>query len=669
MANRLAKRSGQKTWFQLSVFFLVVLRVFILPWTAHTFDQAAMASVANRLFIIGSSPLMHFAKSPLLGVPFVIQYALFLKILEWLGLGYNPHLELLLLKIPTLIADLLIAILILKIVAHVTRNRRAGRLAALLWLINPTAFWWGSVSGHYAIFGVAAMVLAFYLALRGHQVLALAALSFHAALYYYPAILLPLFLLFFATTTGQNRNLRAIFRYFARMTVVFGVFWAIQLAPLFLADGELFREPLVKGVLWHAAPSSPFAHLPGVAKLAYYSWYTWPHKVITGLHPDSQNAPVLYNLAHWIMPLGPLLAVVYGLYLLVIYSILRRGKVYTYRRLVADSLVVLTLELMTFSNMHESFILWLIPLCVLYAAISSNYPLAVVGLVMGTLNQYRPISYLGIWERAVPLADIFRIFPWRVAIPDYELSGFVVMLMLLLILAILGLPGSSPSKVQRGYFAPISLAVALAVLMLLFMNIEALMLYSGLRRGDATSRTAQLHAVDYKLFPSIQSEELIDNRDLRVHILLERGASFGDEKVMKKYVYGASYRRFFDFRLFFDSIFEGDIKSVMIGSCHPTPLGAQEFRGLGGYRSWGLTYDFAPCFDELGSEGYPVPVIVVFDKDISVQYPAHRVSALATFIPCTDYLPERAWAVNILAIVSLGVMTLFVVVVAILLHG
>jgi len=668
MTNRLVERFGQRPWFSLTVLFLVILRVTVLPFTAHAFDEGAMASIANRLFIIGSSPLMHCAKSPLFGVPYVTQYALFLKIVEWLGLGYNPHLELLLLKIPTLIAELLIAILILKIVVHVTQNRRAGRLAVLLWLINPTAFRWGSVSGHYGMFGVLGTVLALYLASRGRQVLAMAALSVHAAMYYYPAVLLPLFLLFFATETQEDRNLWAVLRYFARMTIVFGIFCAVQVLPLLVADGGLFRLPFLKGLLYQASPSQPFSHSTGAAQLADFSWYTWPYKAITGLHPDAQNAPILYDLAHWITAVGPILAVGYILWLFRRYLILRRGEAYAYKDMVADSFLVLTLALVTFSSMHESYILWLMPFSVLWSALSSDYRLAALGLVMGTLNQFRGVFYLSIWERAVPLTDILQVFPWRITLPtDPALSGFVVMLMLLPFLAILRLPRQPVGKPKVG-FAPIGLCVILAMLTLLCVNVQALVLCAALLRGNAASRTAQLDAVNYQLVPIVESTTLTESQDLEVQVLLVRNPIYGDEEVVRRYVYGVPYRRFFEFRLFFPSVFRG-IKSVKIGSCQPAPLGIRDFwrlRALGGS---GLTYDFAPCLAELGPSGFPIPVSVVFDKDISVQDLEHRIFALARFIPQTDYLPERTWLVNALAVISIGVSASFFVVVRILMRG
>ena len=63
--SRLVKRAGERPWFQLLTLALVAMRVFVLPGASHAFDAGAMASHAQRLFIIGSSPFMHVVKSPL----------------------------------------------------------------------------------------------------------------------------------------------------------------------------------------------------------------------------------------------------------------------------------------------------------------------------------------------------------------------------------------------------------------------------------------------------------------------------------------------------------------------------------------------------------------------------------------------------------------------------
>ena len=288
---------------------------------------------------------------------------------------------------------------------------------------------------------------------------------------------------------------------------------------------------------------------------------------------------------------------------------------------------------------------------------------------MGTLNQCRGVFYLGLWERAVPLADILPVFPWRITIPtDPALAGFAVMLILLLVLAMLRSPRPPGLRAPKVYFAPIGLCAVVAVLMLVFLNVEAFLLYSALWRGDAFSRTEQLYGPDYRLVPKVQSTELTENQDLQVKAVLVREASYGDEEVVRRYVYGSPYRRFFDFRLVFPLVFDG-IKSVTIGSCQPTPLGVQEIYSLRALGGWALAYDLAPCFNELDHEGFPIPVTVVFDKDISVQDPADRMVALATFIPSIDYLSERAWLVNALAVVSLGLSAGFLIVVGILLRG
>jgi hypothetical protein len=656
----------QKFWFQLSVGFLLFLRLIIIPVTSNSFDLGAMATIPQRLFTIGSSPFIQIVKNPLVFIPYLPQYALFLKIESWQAHSYDPFLESALLKTPILLAELIIAILILKITQNFMHDRTLGRLAALLWLINPTSFWWGAGSGHYIMWGIAAMVASFYLILRERHIWALAFLSFFAALYYYPAILLPLFLLFAVANAKTKRTLRADLGYFVRMSLVFVIFFAIQLAPLFLAENGLFRSYVFKGLLWQADAGSQGGKLSALDAVPIYdySWYPWPYQLITGVYPTNQNAPTLYALTGKLNFVGPLLAGVYILYLLWKYLVRHRDEPYTPQRLVADSFLTLTLTIISFGGFHSSFILWLIPFSIIYSMISSDYRLAIVGLCMGILNQYRSSFYPGLWERVVTLPDILKVFYWRQEIPNYVLDGFVKMLMLLPGIALtLPRPPSSRSE-RKSYFAPLSLSVLLAVEVIVFITIEACMLYSALRQGKIQPRPTQLDVNVYYLSPDVQHIELIGDHTVRVS--LTRAASYGDEQIVKKFVFGENFRRFYNFRLFFLGLHEQDIQNVTIGQCQPRLVGVTE---IWRFSATGMSYDYANCFGELSPEGFPVPVTVVLNSNISTQKVPSNIFAIATFIPRYDYLPEQTRAVNLASIAGVGMLILLCIAVCVLLIG
>jgi hypothetical protein len=656
----------QKFWFRLSVVFLLSLRLIIIPATSNSFDLGAMATIPQRLFTIGSSPFIQIVKNPLVFIPYLPQYALFLKIEGWLARNYDPFLESALLKAPILLAELIVAILILKITQNFTHDKALGRLAALLWLINPTSFWWGAGSGHYVMWGIAAMVASFYLILRGWHIWALAFLSFFAALYYYPAILLPLFLLFIVANTKKKRTLWTDLGYFVRMSLIFAIFFAIQLAPLFLAENGLFRSYVFKGLLWQADAGSQGGKLSALDAVPIYdySWYPWPYQLITGNYPTNQNAPTLYALTGKLNFFGPLIASFYILYLLWKYLVRHREEPYPFQRLVTDSFLTLTLTIISFGGFHSSFILWLIPFSIIYSMISSDYRLAIVGLCMGILNQYRSSFYPGLWERVVALPDILKVFYWRHDIPNYVLDGFVKMLMLLPGVA-LTLPHLSSGQSERkDYFAPLSLSVLLAVEVIVFITIETCMLYSALWQGKLQPRPTQLDVNVYYLSSDTQRIELVGDHTLRVS--LTRASSYSDEEIVKKFVFGENYRRFYSFRLFFLGLHEQDIQNVTIGQCQPRLVGVTE---ISRFSATGISYDYANCFGELSPDGFPVPVTVVLDPNISIQKVPPNIFAIATFIPRYDYLPEQTRVVNLSAIAGVGIFVLLCVAVGVLLMG
>jgi hypothetical protein len=450
------------------------------------------------------------------------------------------------------------------------------------------------------------------------------------------------------------------------MSLVFAIFFAIQLAPLFFAENGLFRSYVFKGLFWQTDTGSQGGKLSALEAVPIYdySWYPWPYQLITGVYPTNQNAPTLYALTGKLNLVGPLLASLYVLYLLWKYLMRHRDEPYTPQRLVADSFLTLTLTILSFGGFHSSFILWLIPFSIIYSMISSDYRLAIVGLCMGILNQYRSSFYPGLWERVASLPDILKVFYWRNDIPNYVLDGFVKMLMLLpgVALTLPHLPSSQSEP--KGYFAPLGFSVLLAVEMIVFITIEACMLYSALWQGKLQPRPMQLDVNVYYLSPDAQRIELMGDHTVRVS--LTRASSYGDEQIVKKFVFGENFRRFYSFRLFFLGLHEQDIQNVTIGQCQPRLVGVTE---IWRFSATGISYDYANCFSELSPEGFPVPVTVVLASNVSTQKVPPNIFAIATFIPRYDYLPEQTRAVNLSAIAGIGILVLLCVAVGVLLKG
>jgi len=125
-------------------------------------------------------------------------------------------------KIPFLISDILIALLLYKIVTELTQNKRVGQSAAALWFLNPFVIWisagWGMWDTLPALFSL----LALFLLVKKRFGLAALCLSFGVAAKLYPALFLVPITFYLYKSVGAG-ELRRVLGWF------FSVFSAVTL--------------------------------------------------------------------------------------------------------------------------------------------------------------------------------------------------------------------------------------------------------------------------------------------------------------------------------------------------------------------------------------------------------------------------------------------------------
>lgn len=110
-------------------------------------------------------------------------------------------------KIPFLISDILIALLLYKIVGEYTGKKPLAQAAAVLWFLNPFVIWisasWGMWDTLPALFSLAAM----YLLIKRRFALSAVSLSLGIAAKLYPAIfLVPLIIYIYRTSNPAQRK-------------------------------------------------------------------------------------------------------------------------------------------------------------------------------------------------------------------------------------------------------------------------------------------------------------------------------------------------------------------------------------------------------------------------------------------------------------------------------
>lgn len=220
----------------------VVIRLILMPLAAHPFDIYVWYNISNS--ILANGPL-HPAGFPPLWCHYLLAPIAYLY--SWLStvmptvtiamsvlpstLDFYPSYQIavvpgllfnFIVKVPFLISDILMAILLYRIVTETTQNKRLAQSAVALWFLNPFVIWisagWGMWDTLPALFSL----LALYLLVKKRFGLAALSLSFGVAAKLYPALFLVPIALYLYKTTGAGER-RGAFGWF------FGVFSAATL--------------------------------------------------------------------------------------------------------------------------------------------------------------------------------------------------------------------------------------------------------------------------------------------------------------------------------------------------------------------------------------------------------------------------------------------------------
>jgi uncharacterized membrane protein len=200
-----------------------------MPITAHPFDIYVWYNLSDG--ILANGPL-HPAGFPPLWCHYLLVPVAYLY--DWLSavlptgtiamsslpsaLDFYPSYQIgvvpgllfnFIVKIPFLVSDILIAILLYKLVTELTRNKRLAQSAAALWFLNPFVIWisagWGMWDTLPALFSV----LALFLLVRKRFGLSALCLSFGVAAKLYPALFLVPLAFYLYKTVGVGERRRA----------------------------------------------------------------------------------------------------------------------------------------------------------------------------------------------------------------------------------------------------------------------------------------------------------------------------------------------------------------------------------------------------------------------------------------------------------------------------
>ncbi len=196
-----AETQGQSTRSQpgrrlrLSLWHLLLLgliiRVAIAPFTEHQFDMGTFKNMGIFAYSLHINPLYFWSYGPtwlyiILGVyPFYLLTSL---------LQPSEFVLNLIIKLPLIVGDLLIADLLYVLSKRVTQNESLAKTVAAAWLFNPLVIFVSSVHGMFDQLPALFTLLSLTLFVNRKVKLSAVSLAVAFSLKLYPIILLPLFI-------------------------------------------------------------------------------------------------------------------------------------------------------------------------------------------------------------------------------------------------------------------------------------------------------------------------------------------------------------------------------------------------------------------------------------------------------------------------------------------
>lgn len=211
----------------------LLIRIPLMPITAHPYDVYAwytlsMDSLKNPTVYVYNFPPLWLSY---MMFPIAHAYSLLAQVFPTgtipmaslpsalnfypsMGVDYVPGMLFnTIVKIPLLISDILMTLLLYKIVMEFTKNKRLAEKAALLWFLNPFVIWisagWGMWDTMPALFSL----LSFYLIIKKRITLSAVSLSLGVASKLYPALFIVPLAFFILKSNSFDEKRKSIFKF------------------------------------------------------------------------------------------------------------------------------------------------------------------------------------------------------------------------------------------------------------------------------------------------------------------------------------------------------------------------------------------------------------------------------------------------------------------------
>lgn len=406
---------------RMVVAFLVLcglgLRLALAPFTSHPYDFASWTSTMERFYNLSISPLYWWKFGTFLNAVFILSYALYLCFLQLI----QAHSVLLLhvtLKIPFILADMGIAVVLYALAVKKGASWRNAAMLMSLWLLNPFAIFVSAVHGGTDAAPAFFVLLSVYFLQQNKLLRGFVSLLVGGMFKYYPLLLVPVFVLFSWRRT--DRKMKGI----GLISLV--IILIANYAPVLL--DPLKRDRWFSGLTSSMVPSSESS-----------PWSLWILPRLIGFN--------LSTIAFSTTLIG---AVAYLLFLAVfVWKIVRRKFELEEPDVLKAYLAVIIIFVALIPISNPQFLLWILPL-LLYFSFAMNKPIGyTAATILWLFNlaalfvSFSPQVYL---LDSIPKVFTFGGFAWPYVNSSISVLFKAVYSLLLLFVLIETLTWTSPLK-------------------------------------------------------------------------------------------------------------------------------------------------------------------------------------------------------------------------------
>ncbi len=399
----------------------LLIRILLMPLTAHPYDVYAWYTLSMDIL---KNPTVNLYNFPPLWYSYMMfpiahTYSLLAQVLPTgtipmtslpsamnfypsMGVEYVPGMLFnTIVKIPFLISDILMTLLLYKIAMQFTKNKGLAQKAALVWFINPFVIWisagWGMWDTIPALFSLAS----FYLILKKKITLSAISLSLGIASKLYPALFIIPIAFYILKSNSFNQKWKSCLKFFS----AFLASSALLFIPYFGMITSFFSSYFMANPA--SSAMDPLTNPLGFG-LTYWSLYSLNRLI---------NLPISTELVT-IASVGSIM-----LFIISLMFVYWRTSKITFNKLAFDLALVMVLPVLilflSYRIIPEQWFIWALPfLVVLYASgqVKGIYywGASFIALLYAVLNCPLPFFFLPLapWHTST-LLGMIRAF-WEV---------------------------------------------------------------------------------------------------------------------------------------------------------------------------------------------------------------------------------------------------------------